>query len=667
MAGRTADISTSSFKPLSLDEIMAVPLAKRASEDKAQLALDEFASLEQNSLDIDKEYVAGQVGAFQGEADALSNQLIDQGVDRNLINKVRQLRGRKNKELSIHGKTGQAAAAFNQQAANKKAITSRGDLGAAQKAAGLAQSESNYTGVLEGGQYEDFVGTAHIDIMEKGRKIYDRMTPEQRAASLGMTVDENGVYSNNKYDYTTLTSEHIQKVIYQALKGDTDVMAYANELGDLGLQDPEKMIQDASISAGNVGQVNKLKDYSEPLNGGKPLVDPTEGMINRQAQWTTSDIPAQDGLWSTVYNLPSPKDAEAMFVNGQIPENTKQYDSEREERLRSERDHKRVTTMKSGVSWQERNLIMSDYDYNHKGYDTLSKEAKDLKATLNTMRENYPVLAGNKPAVMGDNGVVLEAARPWNDQEIYEIYSNGAKASEKSFSKVIKARNPSSTFYALGEKIVGSADRNGEFATKNMKLAGKISGGSDLIAKQLDLDQSKFNEIVRKTGRVIGFAPGHIDMPGAFAMQIELPDGSTPIVYVENDGKASQDLQTVSWMNEAIQNSEPYKLHQRRNEKGDVVNEHVITELNPTSKSYEAGIIRTQGNYTEEDINSMKFMRIPGRAASIAVDDIGHPIIPRVVKSNYNEEMQRSIKVVTDSYDSAAHQKTSINESELRR
>ena len=204
MAGRTPDISTSSFKPLSLDEIMMVPLAKQAQEDQATLALDELSKLEAQSLDVDKQYVAGQVDAFQNEASFISDQLMNQGVDRNLINKTKALRARKNKEFSIHGKTGQANAAFNQYQANKKSIMARGDLTAQQKKLGLAKAQSDYVGVVEGGQYQDYVGTAYQDVMKKGREIVKQMTPEQKAGALGMTIDENGMYRDGKYTYKRL-------------------------------------------------------------------------------------------------------------------------------------------------------------------------------------------------------------------------------------------------------------------------------------------------------------------------------------------------------------------------------------------------------------------------------------------------------------------------------
>ena len=642
MAGINPDISTSSFKPLSLDEIMMVPLAKQKQEDQAQLALDEFAALESQALGPDKDYVSGQIQAFKKEAGNLSDQLMESGVDKSLVNKVRGLRNRKSNELSLEGKTGQAAAAYNQYKENEKNIMNRKDLTADQKRLGLQEALANYKGVTEGSQYQDYVGTAHIDIMKRGRDIAAKMTPQEIAKATGVTIDENGYYRDGSYVYKTLPAHHIEKVIKQALQGDQDLMAYANELERLGIANAEEEIIKSAQSAGNVFQRKDMNEKATLLSAKMQpnALDPNQGIIDDTQPWDTMDITYQDGIWNQAFSLIEESKANEFFVNGMLPEEHPQHDPVREAQIKKERD-----LIKSlPISWKEKNMQLLAYDMNHKSYETLSRQQVELKENLASLRENNPVLSGINPATN----------QPYTDREVYDIYKNGALKAEKTMSKVIKPVNPSSTFVKLGEDLIGSGDRNGNFPTKHMKLAGHPSGGKDVIASQLDLEPNEFNEVVRRTGRVIGFAPGHIEMPGAFAVQIELEDGSTPIVYMQNDGKPRQMLGSISKMNEAIKTGTNYVNNKVRGGDGSVVNEMIVTELNPQTKSYEAATIRSKTEYTKEELDQMNFQRVQGSGAvQLALNDDGTPIEPKVFKLMYDDEMQRSINNVTRFYDKA--------------
>lgn len=657
MAGINPDISTSSFKPLSLNEIMMVPLAKQQQEDTAQLALDEFAALESQALDKDKAYVSGQIGAFKKEAGKLSDQLLESGVDRNLVNKVRGLRNRKTNELSLEGRTGQAAAAYNQYKANEKNIMNRKDLTADQKRLGLQEALQNYRGVTEGGQYQDYVGAAHIDIMKKGRDIAAKMTPQEIAKATGVTIDENGYYRDNGYVHKTLPAHHIEKVIKQALEGDQDLMAYAKEMERLGIANAEEEILKSAQSAGNVFQRKDINEKSTMLNAKMQpnALDPNQGIIDSSQPWDTMDITYQDGIWNEAFSLIDEKKANEFFVDGMLPEQHPEFDKEREEKIKADRQLIIDANRKAGVSWKETNMQLLSYDMNNKSYDKLSREQTQLKENLASLRDNNPVLSGINP----------ETNQPYTDKEVYDIYKNGALKAEKTMSKVIKPVNPSSTFIALGEDLIGSGDRNGSFATKHMKIAGHPSGAKDVIASQLDLDTNEFNEMIRTTGKVIGFAPGHIEMPGAFAVQVELEDGSTPIIYMQNDGKPRQMLGTISRMNEAIKSGENYSNQKIRSGTGAIVNETVVTELNPQTKNYEAATIRSETEYTKEEIDQLNFQRVQGSGAvMLAMHDDGTPVEPKVFKLLYDDEMQRSINMVTKFYDKAPDGKQVLGKSQ---
>ena len=682
---RTAQVSTSSFKPLSLQEIMAVPLALQAKEDKAIMALDEFSSLEANSLDADRDYVSGQIGAFRDEAGSISDEILSGGVNSGLVHKVRSLRNKKNAELSINGKTGQASAAYNQYEANKKSVMARKDLTAQQKELGLQQANSNYEGVVAGGQYEDYTGTASVDLMQKGRDILKYMTPEEKAGSLGMTYSD-GMYRDGTYARKTLTPEHIQKVVYQALSSDRNVTNYTNELEQLGIVgNGDLEIQRAAQSAGNIGQVNSLKNTSKVIGGTPGGIDASLGKVDTSQAWDSMMISSGEGLYDRKYDMISGKKAESLFSfpefagsemgsqSGYLPKGPAEFDQLREDEINAGRQKIMDTPIPKETYWYntlsakraKANRLMV-YDLKNKNHDAESSSLANIRATLGELRTNFPALAGINPETkIGPNGEKLPG-RNYTDREVFDIYQRGKKRTMASFSQVVKPSNPSSTFVAIGEALIGSGKRNGTFTKKNMMTEGGKSGGIDEIAKEFgfesDDEMKIFKETIRTTGSVMGFSPGHVDMPGAFAVQIELPDGSTPLIYMQNDDKAVAAFSSVASMNQSVIDANPYNHSRSINAKGELVNQHVITELSPLSGTYEAAIIRSKTKYTSDEIANLTFVRSSkDPSTQVAVHKVGKPpydpVVPTVFRHNYDDEIQRTTKKVTRYYDSIADKK----------
>ena len=117
MAGRTADISVSSFKPLSLNEIMMVPLAKQKMEDEFIVSNSEVDGLSADVLGGDKERASGIVDGFKNRASAMSDDVMNHGVSRSDFNKLRAMKKKLQSEFGIDGFTGNAIA--NKKGASK--------------------------------------------------------------------------------------------------------------------------------------------------------------------------------------------------------------------------------------------------------------------------------------------------------------------------------------------------------------------------------------------------------------------------------------------------------------------------------------------------------------------------------------------------------------------
>ena len=65
MAGITADISTSSFKPLDLNEIMMVPLAKQKMEDEFLAGSGKVNEIEAQTLNKDQDRASQIMNEFK--------------------------------------------------------------------------------------------------------------------------------------------------------------------------------------------------------------------------------------------------------------------------------------------------------------------------------------------------------------------------------------------------------------------------------------------------------------------------------------------------------------------------------------------------------------------------------------------------------------------------
>jgi hypothetical protein len=125
MAGRTADISTSSFKPLSLDEIMMVPLAKQKMEDDFLAGSDKVAALEAQVMAGDKDAAAEVLSGYKNQASRMSQDIIDSGVSRGSFNKLRGLRNEIQTEYGSTGFLGNAIA--NRKASSEYANAMKTD------------------------------------------------------------------------------------------------------------------------------------------------------------------------------------------------------------------------------------------------------------------------------------------------------------------------------------------------------------------------------------------------------------------------------------------------------------------------------------------------------------------------------------------------------------
>ena len=113
---RFTNITQATYTPLSLQEIMAVPLAKQAQHDQLQAEMDAEGIYTANVSQSDKERIGSQVDLLNKGVSDISTSLGEEGISSDLKSKFRKLKADKARAYSADGDIGFAQADYANQA-----------------------------------------------------------------------------------------------------------------------------------------------------------------------------------------------------------------------------------------------------------------------------------------------------------------------------------------------------------------------------------------------------------------------------------------------------------------------------------------------------------------------------------------------------------------------
>lgn len=640
MAGITPQISTSSFKPLSLQEIMMVPLAKQKQEDDAIMALDEFDSLSSQSLDVDKDYVSEQIEGFRNESSKLSEKILESGVDRSLINQVRNLRNKKNRELSLEGGIGKAKAAFEQYQLNRKNIQNRKDLTDQQKILGLQRAAENYTGVMEGGVYEDYQGASYVDVMKRGREIVKQMTPQEKAKLLNMKANADGTYTEGNYIHESLTPEHIQKVVMQALEGDQAAMNYVNEMESLGIGNAKGMLEAAAVSAGNVGQVDIQKNVRPlPTSSTSSLNDKDYG-INPEG-WRVAKLYSGEVNYNRSLNLDPDFEEEVGFnPDGSLSFNKFE-------------GNKTYTTSSGTTIWGTPvgEVEMDTPEYS-KWKESFGR-SEQIKTDIDKLRKDNPNAFENK-----------------SDKEVYHAFLDAKKKAIGGFTTVVNPLNDKNTFYNQGKRIFGTKESPGEFiTTKSLKIMGETPIGgvvnSATVASQLGYNDVDELAEAMANGRELGLAIADPDFPMGRTIQVRAKDGTYKTLVASPDDNIKQKYPDARILSANLGSGKPYEVRPARfkNKTTGKLEEgfkYYINRMNPRAVQnpetgkwearYEPVMLSSTTEYTKAEIDSMTYDVNTGQMY------IGDKPVTDIRRYSYNDVINNTKNAVLNFYNAQKQQ-----------
>ncbi len=600
MAGITPDISVSSFKPLSLDEIMMVPLAKQKQEDDTILALDELNAMRSNALAQDQDYVNSQADAFLKESNDISNLILNEGIDRSLVNKVRGLRQRKNKEFSISGRTGQAAAAFDKYEANKQSILKRTDLSDKQKRLGLETALKNYQGVENAGVYEDYIGAKFVNVAQKGIDIALKMKPEERAAAIGLTYNpQTKTYSDGTKSYKKLTPNHIKQVVYGALKRDEGVQNYLSDLERIGGGNAEQMLQNAAISAGEVGEVNSIKDQTRVVSNpyGADKVLSGNGAADVDQEWNTMTIVSGADKYNRTYGITEDMLKKLSFKDGKLHNKEwvgdtfgrKYYNSisNTGARQKESREYK---------NWKEKDAL-----------------TKKLSEAVSNLRKDDP------QGFMGRD-----------DEYVLRSYVEGARRAASSAATINKPTNNSNSLYEYYNKTLLGRDgtvgdmTSGSRSLKIMGYSGKSTPSE--VAEELGFKNIKeFNSAlmngVNEQGKaVVEGIVNDPDIPMGIVVHMKNAEGISHRIVVSPDSSVQEKHGQATTMMNNLRNGIGFSTGKgvginRTSGKAETHNEYYVNKaqniegLNGSQGyvDYTPIIIRSRRNFTEDEARRIEW------------------------------------------------------------
>jgi len=234
---RYSNYSTSQFQPLSLDEIMMIPMAKQANHDK--LAND-AAMLEQsdfNRLQGDDPISNQELDDYHNKVRKLSEDLYATGYNPHVANKLKELNKEYNQNMSATGKWGRRQSNYNAYNAYKDEIMKNKDWSQAdmQKLAYL--SGSNFKTDNEDGTFNNFQGKYAPDKVDIN-KFFDEAiknvaaeTNEKWIGKIKSLDDITTLYANEKID--KLEFDKIINAVGAQLNANRDIqemLLFQNEL-----------------------------------------------------------------------------------------------------------------------------------------------------------------------------------------------------------------------------------------------------------------------------------------------------------------------------------------------------------------------------------------------------------------------------------------------------
>lgn len=282
MANRYTNLTPSQFNPLSLEEIMMVPLAKQAKHEATQSGLSAAGLFDVNRLQADEDLISKSTGEFRNKLTGVEDKLMERGVSSDISKQLIDLKRKKDYNLSQEGDWGKAQNAYAGYQANMKEIRDNKNMSESDKQLFSRYALERYKGIEAGDRYSSYFGADPVNGLEYLNPMLKNMPPQTLK---GMIETDKGleqkygqfykgqvggidVFLKDNYETIIKDPEVLKAYGEFILRGNADYVNYNTEIARASGMNPTeylntKIKSDAAASAA----INAQKDvkYSQDL------------------------------------------------------------------------------------------------------------------------------------------------------------------------------------------------------------------------------------------------------------------------------------------------------------------------------------------------------------------------------------------------------------------
>lgn len=429
------NLTPAKFNPLSLQEIMMVPLARQKQHEEQEAKINELG-INLNSLAQDRDYYNSKINEFQTEQDKYIDELSERGVSKSLTKNLTGLSRKRRDFLANDGAKIQDA--YDQHQALVKRIMDipEDKMNMANKQAYINQSLKDYQGVKAGGSYTPFYGANDYDGLTESLKFADEITPQtlknylldSKTGKINQIGGEWGVGSvgnipefiKNNYESIIKNPNKIRKLVSFKLNSDPNFNAYINAQAKVMGVDPNKYKESLVTQYADAAAIAKSqKDLSvdqdiknlpaEYYNSENPNDEPSPEyieLIETPRGGMIQEMIETGGLWNSIIGGNSPIE-DALDAKIVLAEKLKTNISDEEKAgLRKE-----MAIVDETISYARKKVneklkyrledIVKNAKNNHGSYATAGEEKIDIENLQKAVEEGF--FAGSKGSYILDS------------------------------------------------------------------------------------------------------------------------------------------------------------------------------------------------------------------------------------------------------------------------
>lgn len=470
MSNRYTRVHTSSqFNPMSLDEIMKVPLTKQVEYETQQSNLDEYGLFDSEVLKKDSEEVEGLISDYKKELEDTAKNLNVFGNTNEVKNKAKDLKRKREEYLGPSGKIGKASNSFKkyqENISNINKLYAAGKITADQAANSKKYALGRYEGLEKG--YEEFLPSSYFnendlameyaknidvqsvanseDLIPVGGGMY-KYSDKGQSGRRRFTADENGLVSSEQI---------VQPLVEDYLRSHAGLNSY---FGDMNLFDEDFNAEERIKNAANSAEIAKgrvsysSKDNYRNSNLKQTTTNKPKPKPDKKEDDDTTYVGSQGGQsfygedLSDFYSKKSDIQNRLDELNPSAPN----YRSELAKNTKNLREFERIEQesnnyVKTSESFQKSKEKISELeeDFKHKEEIALSLE-DDLHKTKGGLEEYQDITRIIKSARSKEGYDTYEFSKILKDYETKLILGTLSPEEEVAFNYV-KAKNDLYTY-----------------------------------------------------------------------------------------------------------------------------------------------------------------------------------------------------------------------------